>query len=332
MQAPFGIPAASTLAICGWTERTHALLEALEAHGLVPVAVGDRSATALAAAAAALRGRPESPARYQHPREMLRRAGGNTVLLDMADAAAEAAVLAQRGVSVLVTGDALEPETLEMLARMGATTSILRPLWWRAPIAAAIQATRPISRLRSITLTVQEDRPARAIAEDLVILAARIRDEEVESLTATGHGTDHDEADSIVTDLRFMDGGSARLIARSAPGARVQAELSSFTTTVEAEGDSTSGTLTVMAAGRSTTTMLAEHDRTALALDDAIEELACGGSEPQRLFDEAALLRLFGHALDNRVTGTTGRTRWDVLVGGARPSLRRRDHLRLVSG
>lgn len=332
MQAPFSASAASTLAICGWTERTPALLQALEARGLVPVAIGDRSAAALVAAATAFRDRTDSPARYQHPREMLRRAGGDTVLLDMADAAAEATVLAQRGVSVLLTGDALEPQTLEMLARMGATASILRPLWWRAPIAAAIQAAHPVSRLRTVTFTVEEDRPAREIAEDLVVLAARVRGEHVESITATAYGPERGETDSIVTELRFTDGGAALLVARSAPGVQVEAELSSFTTTIEAEGDGTTGTLTVTAAGRSATTMLAEHDRTSLALDDAMEELACGGSESEHLFEEAALLRAFGNSLDGAHSLGTRQPRWEVLVGGSRPSTRRRDHLHLVRG
>lgn len=330
MQAPFSPPTSHTLAICGWTERTPALLQALEARGLIPIAIGDRSAAALVAAAAAFRGRPDSPARYQHPREMLRRAGGNTVLLDMPDAAAEAAVLAQRGAAVLLTGDALEPETLEMLARMGATASILRPLWWRAPIAAALQAARTVSRLRSVTFTVQEDRPARAIAEDLVVLAARIRGERVESITATSYGPEREETDSIVTELRFSDGGGALLVARSAPGAQIETELSSFTTTIDTEGDSTAGTLTISVAGRSTTTVLAEHDRTALALDDAMEELISGGRESEHLFEEAALLRAFGDSLDGTLSPGIRLPRWEVLIGGAQVSTRRRDHLHLV--
>lgn len=330
MQAPFNAAATSTLAICGWTERTPALLESLEARGLVPVAVGDRSAAALAAAAAAFRGRAGGPARYQHPREMLRRAGGNTVLLDMTEAAAEAAVLAQRGAAVLVTGDALEPDTLEMLARTGAIVSIVRPLWWLAPVAAAIQAARPVSRLRHVTLTMGEDRPARAIAEDLVSLAARITSERVESITATAYGPERGETDSVVTELRFAHGGAALLVAHSVPGVHIQAGLSSFTTTIEAEGDSTGGTLTVTVAGRSTTTMLAEHDRTALALDDAMDELARGGTEPERLFEEAALLRAFGNALDGALSPEIRLPRWDVLVGGGHQSAPRRDHLHLV--
>jgi len=330
MQAPFSASAPHTLAICGWTERTPALLHALETWGLVTVAVGDRSAAALATAATALRDRLDSPARYQHPREMLRRAGGDTVLLDMASAAAEATILAQRGATVLLTGDALEPETLEMLARMGATASILRPLWWRAPIAAAIQAAHPVSRLRNVTLTVEEDRPARAIAEDLVVLASRVRNEHIESITATAYGPEPGETDSIVTELRFTDGGAALLVARSATGVQVEAELSSFTTTIEAKGDSTTGTLTVTAAGRSTTTTLAEHDRTALALDDALEELARGGRESEYLFEEAALLRAFGNSLDGALSPRTRLPRWEVLVGGNHPSTRRRDHLHLV--
>lgn len=332
MQAPFTAPAAPTFAICGWTERTPALLKALETRGLTPVAIGDRSAAALVAAAAAFRGRPDSPARYQHPREMLRRTGGDTVLLDMPEAAAEAIVLAQRGAAVLVAGDALEPETLEMLARMGAAASILRPLWWRAPIAAAIQATRPVSRLRHFTLIVGEDRPARAIAEDLVALAARISSERVESITVTAYGPAHGETASVVTELRFTGGVAALLVARSTLGVQVEADLSSFTTAIEAKGDGDGGSLTVTAAGRSTTAILAEHDPIALAVDDALDELAGGGMEPERLFEEAALLRAFGKSLEGIPSREVRLPRWDILAGGGHQSRPRRGHLHLVTG
>ncbi len=69
-----------------------------------------------------------------------------------------------------------------------------------------------------------------------------------------------------------------------------------------------------------------------LALDDAMEELACGGSESEHLFEEAALLRAFGNSLDGAHSLGTRQPRWEVLVGGSRPSTRRRDHLHLVRG
>lgn len=330
MQAPFNAPAAFTLAICGWTERTLPFVQALEAHGLVPVAIGDRSAAALVMASSAFRGRLCEPARYQHPREMLRRAGGETVLLDMADAAAEAAALAERGTAVLVTGDAIEPETLEMLARTGAVATIVRPLWWRAPLAAAVQTSRAVNRLRHITLTVEEDRPARVIAEDLVSLVSSISNERVDSIVATAYGPSRGETDSIVTELQFASGETALLVARNVLATHVEAEFASFTTAIHGLGDENGGRLTVTTAGHDVSTALAEHDRVALAVEYALDELAGGGVDPERLFQEAALLRAFGRSLDGTASSEARLPEWDVLPGGSHQSAPRRGHLHLV--
>lgn len=331
MQVRLDVPATSTLAICGWTRRTPSLLQAVEARGLVPIAVADRSAAALIEAASAFRGRVDGPARYQHPQQMLRRAGGATVLLDMPEAAAEAAVAAQRGASVLVAGDAIEPETLDMLARTRAVATIVRPLWWHTPMASITEAARTAGRLSSITLAAREDRPAQAIAEDLMSLAARLSGKRIESVTCNVYAPPHREMDSVVTSLRFADNTTALLIARKVRSAHIQAELSSSTARVRAAGDDAGGTLTVTAAGHSSTTTLVGQDRIALAIDHALEELAGGGMGSGRLLEEAALLRRFGDSLDGVASPEPAHARWDILAGGGHRSTPRSGHLHLVT-
>lgn len=330
MQAPYSLGGLSTLAICGWTERTPDLLRALEARGVLPVAIGDRSATALVAAATALRGHIAAPARYQHPREMLRRGRGDAVLLDMTEAATEVAAAAQRGTLVLATGDAIEPDTLEMLARCGAISAVLRPLFCRAPIAATIEAARGLDRLRQIHLSVEETRPAVDIANDLIALAARIAGLPVEAITATAYGPDRGEPASIVTEVAFMGGVSALLVARNVVGARIEIELVGRGATVRAMGDHTGGTLTITTGGRTEVTRLAEGDVTARLIDDAIDELASGGVHPDTLFTEASLLRALQTSLDAATAPAVRRPQWAVLAGGGQHTVPRRGHLHLV--
>ncbi len=328
MQAPFGTPTSPTLAVCGWTERTPALLRALEARSLLPVAIGDPSAAALAAAAIALRGRFYVPARYQHPREMIRRGPGATVLIDLPDAAMEAAAAARRGTAVLVAGDAIEPDTLDMLARTGATASILRPLWSRAPLTAASDAVRCLSRLRSAIITVEEPRPARAIADDLVALALQLAGAPVRLITATAYGPRGGATESVITELEFNGGVTVLLAARSAPRVHIGVELSSFSTTIEVDGDETDGSLTVTTAGRSTVTTFVEGDRHALAVEGALDELAAGGVEANRLFAEATLLRRLDSALNGLATQPPPAL--SLVAGGGQASAPRRGHLHLV--
>lgn len=328
MQARDGSRTTPTLVICGWTARTASLLQAVEARGLVPVAVADHSAAALGAAAATFRGRIEAPARYQHPREMLRRTSGTTVLLDM-PAATEAAE-ASRGASVLVAGDAIEPEALDALARGSAAASIVRPLWCSAPLAAFVEVARSSGHLSSLTLAAGEDRPAQAIAEDLVSLAARLGNGGVTSVTSSAYAPPHRDVGSVVTGLRFGDNVTALVVARRVRDAFIRAELTSSATSVIAAGDRSGATITVARTGRgTTTTRLAERDDVALAVEAALEELAAGGVGHQRLSEEASLLRRFRASLDS--SGDAVPTRWSVLAGGGQLSTPRRGHLHLVS-
>lgn len=331
MQAHYGSPALTSLAICGWTERTADLLHALEARHVHTVAIADRSASALAAATTALRARCHHPARYQHPREMLRQGRGAIALLDLEDAAHEAGAAAQSGAAVLLTGDAIEPETLEMLARTGATVAIVRPLRWRAPIAAALDAARHVERLRDIIITVEESRPARDIADDLVALAAQLTGESAEAVTATAYGPQRGETASIVTKVTFASGVTALLIAHTVLGVRVEVELASSTTAIHATGDGFGGNVEVTTAGRTDVTPLLEGDRTTLAIDDALDELTSGGVEADRLFAEATLLRALAASLEGAPATASGVTEWDLLLGGGQCSAPRTGHLHLVS-
>jgi hypothetical protein len=331
MQAFHGSPAPTSLAICGWTERTPALLRALETRHFYPVAVADRSGAALAAATSALRGRPQQPARYQHPREMLRQGHGALTLIDLEDAADEAAAAAMSGTALLVTGDAIEADTLEMLARTGATTAILRPLWLRAPITAALGIARTIERLRDIIITVEESRPARDIADDLVAFAGRLTGEPALTVTATAYGSQRGETSSIVTEVTFVGGITTLLIARTVVGTHVEVELGSATTAVLAVGDAFGGTLEVTSSGRTAVTPLVEGDRTALAIDDALDELASGGVEADRLFAEAILLRALNTSLEGARAIAPRVAEWDLLLGGGQRSAPRTGHLHLVS-
>lgn len=330
MQAHYGSPAPTSLAICGWTERTPVLLQALESRDFHPVAVADRSAAALAAATSALRGRLQQPARYQHPREMLRQGRSATALLDLEDAAHEAAAAAMSGSAVLVTGDAIEADTLEMLARTGATAAIVRPLWWGAPITAASDAVRHIERMRDIIITVEESRPARDIADDLVVLAGHLTGEPALTVTTTACGPQRGETTSIVTEVTFPGGVTALLVARTVLGVRIEVELASSTTAVVAVGDAFGGTLEVTVGGRTAVTPLIECNRAALAIDDALDELAGGGIEAGRLFAEARLLRALATSLEGTHATAPRVAEWAVLVGGGQRSPRRAGHLHLV--
>ncbi|TAJ19685.1 MAG: hypothetical protein EPO65_05925 [Dehalococcoidia bacterium] len=330
MQAPYSLGGLSTLAICGWTERTPDLLRALEARGVLPVAIGDRSATALAAAATALRGHPATPARYQHPREMLRRGRGDAVLLDMTDAAAEVAAAAQRGTLILATGDAIEPDTLDMLARCASSATVLRPLFWLAPVVAIVDAAHNLDRLRQIHLTVEDDRPALDIAGDLLTLASRIAGVPVEKVTATAYGPDRGETASIVTEVAFVGGASALLAARNVIGTRVEAELVARGVTVRAIGDSHGGSLTLTTGGRTEVTRLTAGDLTDLVIGDAIDELASGGVDTDVLFTEASLLRALQTSLGAPSAPGVRRPQWTVLAGGGQHTTPRRGHLHLV--
>lgn len=331
MQAHYGSPAPTSLAICGWTERTPALLRALETRHFHPVAVADRSAAALAAATSALRGRLQPPARYQHPREMLRQGRGATALIDIEDAAYEAAAAAMSGTAVLLTGDAIEADTLEMLARTGATAAIMRPLLWRSPVTAALDVARTIERLRDIIITVEESRPAREIADDLVALAGRLAGEPALTVTATAYGPQRGETTSLVTEVTFAGGITALLVARTVLGVRVEVELASSTTAVLAISDAFGGTLEVTSNGRTAITPLIEGNRTALAIDDALDGLASGGIEPDQLFAEAALLRGLATSLEGAHATGPRVAEWDLLLGGGQRSAPRTGHLHLVS-
>ena len=77
-------------------------------------------------------------------------------------------------------------------------------------------------------------------------------------------------------------------------------------------------------------TALAEHDRVALAVEYALDELAGGGVDPERLFQEAALLRAFGRSLDGTASLEARLPQWGVLPGGSHQSTPRRGHLHLV--
>ncbi len=296
---------------------------------MVPVAVADRSVAALVAAAATFRGRTEAPARYQHPREMLRRTGGTTVLLDMPGAAAEAAEASRGGASVLVVGDAIEPEALDALARMRAAASIVRPLWWRTPVAAFIEAARSAGPFSSLTLAAGEDRPAQAIAEDLVSLAARLGHGAVSSMTSNAYAPPRRGVDSVVGGLRFEDRATALVVARRVRDTHIRAELTSPAVSVTIAGDWSGATITVARAGRSATTRLEERDGVALAVEAALEELAFGGVGRQRLSEEASLLGSFRASLAG--SGDAAHTRWSVLAGGGQLSPPRRGHLHLVT-
>lgn len=331
MQAHYGSPPLTSLAICGWTERTADLLHALEARRVHTVAIADRSAGALAAATTTLRARCQHPARYQHPREMLRQGRGAIALLDLADAANEAGAAAQSRTAVLFTGDAIEADTLDTLARTGATAAIVRPLWWRAPIAAALDAARHIERLRDIAITIEESRPARDIADDLVALAAHLMDESAEAVTATAYGPQRGETASIVTEVTFASGGTALPVARTVLGVRVEIDLASATTAIHAKGDGFGGTIEVTRSGRTDVTPLLEGDRTTLAIDDALDELTSGGVEADRLFAEATLLRALAASLEGAPATTSGVAEWDLLLGGGQCSAPRTGHLHLVS-
>jgi hypothetical protein len=261
---------------------------------------------------------------------MLRRAAGHTVLLDMPDAAAEAAALAQRGSPVLVAGDAIEPETLEMLARTGAVASLIRPLRWHAALRAAVEAAQPLTRIREVLLLVEDPRPALATAEDLATLAAGIAGTEVESVVATAYGPSRDRAEAIVAELHCADGLTALLVARDAAAFRLEVEIASFTTSIQAGGDHAGGTLAIATAGRTTTSVVVDDGQHARAVDDALDELTCGGMEADRLFEEAALLRALRRSMDDADAAATRRPRWEVIAGGGHRSTPRRGHLHLV--
>ena len=306
------------------------LLHVLESRDFHPVAVADRSAAALAAATSALRGRLQQPARYQHPREMLRQGRSAMALLDLEDAAHEAAAAAMTGTAVLLSGDAIEADTLEMLARTGATAAILRPLWWSAPITAALDVARTVDRLRDIIITVEENRAARDISVDLIALVGHLVGEPALTVTATAYGPHRGETTSIVTEVTFAGGITALLIARTVLGVRIEVEIASPTTAVLAVGDAFGGILEVTTSGRTAVTPLIEGNRTALAIDEALEELAAGGVETDRLFAEATLLRALATSLEGPHANASPVTEWDVLVGGGQRSAPRTGHLRLV--
>ncbi len=326
MQAPFGASTLDTLAICGWTERTPALLRALEAQRFVPVAIGDPSAASLAAASIALRGRLTCTARYQHPREMLRRGPGSTVLLDLFDAATEAAAAASRGSAVLLTGDALEPDTLAMLARTGGSAAVLRPLWHQAPITAAMQAARSLARLRTASITVDTPEDLRLTAGDLTTLAAHLAGTHARSVVAHAYGPPRGRAQAIVTEVEFNDGTTALLTARQSQHLAIEVVLSSFTTTITGTGDAYGGTLATRTGGSIVTVPLVPADSTALAVSEALDTIAGGGIEPADLFAEADLLRSFEAALE----GVTAPPVLNAVVGGGQRTAPRRGHLHLV--
>ncbi len=253
-----------------------------------------------------------------------------SLTFDMTDAATEVAAAAQRGTFILATGDAIEPDTLDMLARCGATAAVLRPLFWCAPVVAGIDAARALDRLRQIHLTVEETRPAGDIANDLITLAARIAGLPIESITATAYGLDRGEPASIVTEVAFTGGVSALLVARNVIGARIEVELLGRDATAHAMSDHAGGTLTVTTGGRTEVTRLAEDDLTGRLIDDAFDELTSGGVDPETLFTEASLLRALQTSLDAAAAPGVRRPQWTVLAGGGQHTAPRRGHLHLV--
>jgi hypothetical protein len=123
------------LAVCGWDERTAALLRAISLRSdLRAVAIGDDRPASLVRAKSAT-GLPC----YQHLREMLRAVEYDAVLIsDTADREALVQLAAERHASVLIRGDVANASTLraatEAVSTGAEALSIVRPEFHHAGI------------------------------------------------------------------------------------------------------------------------------------------------------------------------------------------------------
>jgi hypothetical protein len=325
------------LAICGWDERSAALLRAISLRtDLRAVAIGDDRPAALVRARSAT-GLPC----YQHVREMLNAVDCDAVMIgDVADREALLAIAAERRIKVLLRGDAADARTLSAASDTVSAGSpglnVLRPELQHAGIDLIENLTTGDADWAPDLLQVELSDAVgiEAALSTAVALVARLQPEAASqvavsalrgptdfAMTANAQIRHNERALSIVTVQDHRD--RRWRIALQAPAGLAELEIRGVgsTLTIEPEG----GTA----------------ERSELVDDDLLDlEAARVASAASRRTDErhapyeSALLAAIESSLNTgfvvpvRDPGARGNLR--VLEGGDLTTSRREGHLRIL--